>query len=646
MAQLLRKWLDQSDMRVDDVLAALKPEHFTSGKVPGRSTVSDRLAGIGLKTDFVEAIADICSSDVAARDDLLGQVRSLQERAATTDVRSDRSENQSRGEQSDGARLAVELVMVQKRSLEVSDKLMRALERAQELEKERNSANHMVLLLLTMVDKLQRDITALARERDRLRASPAVRQTSLDHVRARLTRSEQQRTKAESELERARGERHKADRLAEEAAEQVRILTEELDRLRAQVPDFSAETSPVSAPLTLHEPLDTDAGDIDQALAKAARHLDDGAGRLDRLAGELHLDNPPDNVVASEEGLDNHLLGSLLEEPDNLRMSPEAVLKGVQVLQVTADDMPEGLKEAPISQSCGEVLETVSLLRFAGYDDLADGFLMHAGARRPSDDIPTLIDALRAGERPTDAYQLLTGVGQRRLAREVVEVVSLLREGQHDAEAYQVLAAVGRVRSGKAVVEVLNLVTAQDESWVLNAARRDRDLQDLPSLIHALEEANRRSAARMMSSAYTERAQDLRTASGLGHLDPDFLGDIGDDDDDSQDNFDFRSYPTPVDLHDISEDEAVMEVVPKVRPHVMSESKSVSLPINRVVLSVADKALLKRLLPEQQRISSLCERPTTVEEISQKLRLPLGVVIIFVGDLVKSGILVQVATGD
>ena len=53
--------------------------------------------------------------------------------------------------------------------------------------------------------------------------------------------------------------------------------------------------------------LDGAADDIDLALIKAARHLDDRADRLDQLAGELHLDNQPDNPATSDVTSDNSL---------------------------------------------------------------------------------------------------------------------------------------------------------------------------------------------------------------------------------------------------------------------------------------------------------------------------------------------------
>lgn len=160
MARLLRRWLDEADMRVDDVLTALKPEHFISGRVPGRTTVSDRLAGVGLKPDFIEAVADICSHDVAGRERLMKQVQALRERAATAERRGLGTAQPNRGDaQPDSAALAAEMVVVQQRSLAVADKLMRAMERAAELEQERNSANCPVSLDLAEIRPLTCGLT-------------------------------------------------------------------------------------------------------------------------------------------------------------------------------------------------------------------------------------------------------------------------------------------------------------------------------------------------------------------------------------------------------------------------------------------------------------------------------------------------------
>ncbi|MGW6704513.1 hypothetical protein ACWGDE_06440 [Streptomyces sp. NPDC054956] len=435
-------------MRVDDVLSQLTPEHFSSGRIPSRTTVAERLAGVGLDSDFVEAIADVCSSSETARLHRMGQVGSLREYGATAE-REQRKQEPPGGRTDDGgSELAAELVVVQKRSIEVSDKLMRAMERATELERERNSANHMVLLLLTMVEKLQRDITTLARERDRLRTTAA--DASLRQVRARLVRSEEQRTTAESELERARAERHKADLLAEEAADQVRILTEELERHRGRFPAHETETrGAMTAPPALREALDTDPDDIDDALAKAARHLDDRAHRLDRLADELHQDSSPDGEADIEA--DN--------EADNPPTS------GIVPDYWVGDDRP--------GQPAGP----------------------------PAAHIPGLVSGLRGRGRHGDAVQLLNAVGQLKDSTGLRQVLTVLREAGQEYDADLVLAAVGRLRLSADVPDVLAHLTEPDRMRILDAAHRERPLPQVPSLIEALSGANLHEEASYLSTA-------------------------------------------------------------------------------------------------------------------------------------------------
>ncbi|MFE6332068.1 FxSxx-COOH system tetratricopeptide repeat protein [Streptomyces sp. NPDC057806] len=297
-------------MRVDDLLARLTPEHFANGRVPSRSTVSERLAGIGLQEDFVQAVADVCSRDAAERDRLLGLAEAARQGAMRPGSVAGTA----------GPAAEAELVIVQQRSIAVSDKLVRAMERAAQLERERNDANQMVLVLLAMVDKLHRDIDALAREKDRLRASRSVH-PELGHVQERLARSEQQRVTAEAELESARAERRKADRLVEEASAQVRLLTEELQRLRGEMPgpvvdDHAREPAAV---LDVQGALGSADDDMDLALAKAARHRADRADRLDQLASELHLDNQPDNSPASHERADNFSASAPAPDPADIR---------------------------------------------------------------------------------------------------------------------------------------------------------------------------------------------------------------------------------------------------------------------------------------------------------------------------------------
>ncbi|MDX3435656.1 hypothetical protein [Streptomyces stelliscabiei] len=132
-----------------------------------RAAFGDALLQVGpvwveLGEDFVQAVADVCSRDSTERE------RRLQEASALmAGQRAFRPRPYpvipSPGER--GARAALvedeELVRVQRQTLDVHDMLLRAWERAADLERERGNANRMVVVL-TMVDKLHRDTASLA----------------------------------------------------------------------------------------------------------------------------------------------------------------------------------------------------------------------------------------------------------------------------------------------------------------------------------------------------------------------------------------------------------------------------------------------------------------------------------------------------
>lgn len=534
VATVLRQWLDHAGLRVDDVRERLTPEHFTSGRIPSRSALSDRLAGVGLQQDFVEAIADVCSRGAADRDRLLRQAADARQNA----VRSANS-----GANSSVA--AVELVVLQQRSLEVSDKLVRAMERATQLERERNEANQMVLVLLAMVDKLHRDIAALGRERDRIRSSSSLH-TELQTVHERLTRSEQQRVTAESELERAHAERYKADQLAEEAAEQVRMLTAELERLRGEVPtpDASNSAQVSAAAIDLQGAVDQSADDMDIALLKAARHLDDSADRLDQLATELHLDNQPDNPAASNDVSDN-----LLDIPEHAS-GADAAIGAHGVLMDTlitlardqgheAESAAEALREEDLFSTVREravrggyemeevanILNQVHTNRtLSPYDALYASTLLHTiGMTVKADqlladvvdtveaaELPALTRTLRAGGRAAQLYRVLSGVAQTWNAPHIVAAVTGMRSHGQPADAFQMLSAVARDSPPDQVLNVTQQL-AEDTEWILDAACRDRPVPELLILAGAFE-ALRPDLAYALQHAYRERQGEGSTS--------------------------------------------------------------------------------------------------------------------------------------
>ncbi|GAA2917202.1 hypothetical protein GCM10020221_11650 [Streptomyces thioluteus] len=79
IARLMRSWLDRAGLSVRGLTDRLEPEHFLDGHVPGRSAVSQRLAGANPQWDFVEAVADVCSHDGPERARMLDDARPLWE---------------------------------------------------------------------------------------------------------------------------------------------------------------------------------------------------------------------------------------------------------------------------------------------------------------------------------------------------------------------------------------------------------------------------------------------------------------------------------------------------------------------------------------------------------------------------------------
>ncbi|MFD3780745.1 DUF742 domain-containing protein [Streptomyces sp. NPDC058612] len=601
---------------------------------------------MGLKPDFIEAVADICSQDEADRECLMGQVRAAREQVTAAGV--GKHDHPATGPgQGASAGLAVELVVVQKRSLEVSDKLMRALERAQELERERNSANYMVLLLLTMVDRLQRDITALARTRDRIRDS--AQQSSLDDVRARLARSEQQRTTAEAELERARAERHKADRLAEEAAEQVRLLTDELDRLRGGGEGAGVTTDEdVAAPVPLDSEVDNDAVSIDQALAKAARHLDDSAAHLDRLAEELHLDNLPDIPVASQDVPDNPT-GVPGHEPK--AFSPTYLIQEAKAFHLVggrAADLADMLATAARVQSASEIVESVRLLREAGDEECAKTLIVLAGKLQIPSDTALLIGNFNALEHHTDGYVLLESVACRAQTHEVATTVLLLRDSGNDADAYQLLAAAGRSRMARDLLDLINISSPADVQWMLAAAEQDRPLAEIPALIQELQDAALTAAASQLFLSYQGRLPTLpkRLSRDGTHMPRPAISDqphhahLFEDDGDDGEVVSFRSYES--DLQSVGNvPVGSVEDQPLVRPYSITRGLTRARKIlpDATKVIAADGVNVWSLLSEEKKIYKTCQDAHSVFQISQKINLPLGVVRIIIAELLHRKIL-------
>ncbi|MFF5436724.1 hypothetical protein [Streptomyces achromogenes] len=498
LAELLRAWLDDADLRLDDLLGELKPEHFENQIVPGRTTVADRLAGVNVRWDFVEAVADACSSSAAEYERLRRQARPLYEAAvsALSGPRGGGTGRQVRPLPRTGSAPldpVRDLVVVQQRSLELSDQLMRALQRTAELEKARNDTHHMVLILLTLVDKLHRDIATLTAERDRATAASQASE-ALGEVHEQLRHSEAQRTQAETELSRARAEREKADRLAEQSAEQVRRLTAELSRLRQQHgpagPDADAVPEHEATAPVLPEQRTSD--DIDIALMKATHILDTGAERLNQLAEELREEQVgtpgvPDNAVDNSSGQapDNltvqarhtRVTGEEApgdqpdKEPDNAAL--ELLFGTILPLrsQAALDEAFPLLVTAAQNWEAKLVLLAVWRLRDTGAAAAADAFLLAIGTARPASNLVAL---LAGGLTPEDADLVVRAMAADRPARHFQQAIGHLRRSGLARLAHQALLTAGRLRSVRELPLLLSALDADrtaDRVLVLNGVR-------------------------------------------------------------------------------------------------------------------------------------------------------------------------------
>ncbi|WOP07025.1 hypothetical protein R2B67_35875 [Streptomyces cyaneofuscatus] len=205
-----------------------------------------------------------------------------------------------------GAGYAVELAAAQALQIETYDRLTRALEQRAEVERAKNNSDKLVMVLLNMIHQLDRRVASLVEERDQLRSRP--RSEALEDAERKLARAEEQEQRARAELRRAEEKQRQAETLEAVLQNQLRRLTDELDRLRAgdttsplntlpPLPALAdeAEAGPVSA--------DPVGDDIDTVLDRASQVNDEDNTTLNRLSSELPepatwwvvQDNPPDN---------------------------------------------------------------------------------------------------------------------------------------------------------------------------------------------------------------------------------------------------------------------------------------------------------------------------------------------------------------
>ncbi|MFF2519132.1 PQQ-binding-like beta-propeller repeat protein [Streptomyces sp. NPDC058086] len=166
----------------------------------------------------------------------------------------------------------IELAALHAQQEETYQALTRSLEQQAELERTAHNSAKLVLILTGMVYRLDRLNRTATEERDQLRARHA-NPAELKRAEFQFARAMEQEKRAKAELRRAQDKQRQAEELATRVAEQLRMLTSELDRLRTSA---GAGEGPATPPRTVPAPhvasslLEQAVGDdIDQALARA-----------------------------------------------------------------------------------------------------------------------------------------------------------------------------------------------------------------------------------------------------------------------------------------------------------------------------------------------------------------------------------------
>ncbi|MBC2874507.1 MULTISPECIES: hypothetical protein [Streptomyces] len=492
LADLQRAWLDKAGLRVRDLAGALQPEHFTDGRVPARSTVSDRLAGANPRWDFVEAVADVCSRDDPERSRLLDEARPVWERVRAAPPRhSDRAgqpdgragqrgrrtgqPGRSGGSPDDASRAAVDGPD--------GEALRAALNRAAEAERARDGAHQLSVLLLTTVGRLERDLDEL---RARGRAEGA-RTEQLRRAHRRLQRSEARRTLLTQELRRVRAER---------------------DALRGASVSCPDGRTTGSWTRTTGDPART-TGDPARTTEGPVRTIEDPArtappvNRPDKPLDE-HQDQRPDQGSDQhpdqrpDQTLDDRGGARTAPPPDN---SPLAAVHALSDARARGQDSAARHLTAAVGRdgNPGFVQRVVALLYADEQPADAERVLTAVARTRPPVRVPAVLTALLRAGRPQDASYVHVALARAESAGRVLEVVAALREAGLHSDVYRVLMAAGRLRAlGDVPPLIRSLESAgrpEDARWLLGFAARERPRTEARALAEILRLAGAPAAA-------------------------------------------------------------------------------------------------------------------------------------------------------
>ncbi|MEU2259737.1 hypothetical protein ABZ557_05515 [Streptomyces sp. NPDC019645] len=299
----------------------------------GKTKISDVLAGKVPDEEFVTALIRVTVPESLLRERRLAQARQLL-----------RAANHPAPRKASGPALssAAELAEVRAQMVEVYDRLTRSLEQQNQLRETAGNSAKLVMVLLTMINRLERRITDLTAERDQLRTTHADPQV-LRQTQQQLTRAREQEQRAEQELQRAQEKQRQAEALAARVQARVDELSDELDRLRAgttDAPDPDAAIARLTNPGVAADPV---GDDIEQALARASE-VNDQDDRLLQLI-TIDLDQEPDRGEVVPDGpANNRTPGTFItDKPSEARATARATAERGDHREVvrSADALPD-----------------------------------------------------------------------------------------------------------------------------------------------------------------------------------------------------------------------------------------------------------------------------------------------------------------
>ena len=146
---IIRDWLDGAGISVRGLHAALTKDHFSDETVPDERKLRERLAGVGLTWDTVEAVADVCFADESQA--MTG--RRLERPKALWKAAEERPTVV--GADGEPAVPARELLQAQERAIGALEELNRVRKAYEASERARNQSLQMATVLVALLGQAQ-----------------------------------------------------------------------------------------------------------------------------------------------------------------------------------------------------------------------------------------------------------------------------------------------------------------------------------------------------------------------------------------------------------------------------------------------------------------------------------------------------------